>query len=226
MDITIALIFTDYIILYFIMTNVLGAGGTNESISKNITIRNLGIHDEYYKRTRYDVFSEIINYLKNYEDVKSILDIGTSFGAFVYLANKNGFICNGCDIEVDDNSNDVFLEEFNRKCIFKSEFNDIYLLDNYDLISSFNLTHIFSYDAFLYLLKMLSHKSKYCILHICESHVDLITNNCDFATFIQLFSDNNGAFCIFLKFNSKPFIEKNYKFIRSQTHVITLEDFI
>ena len=80
------------------MSNILGLGGTINALSQNITIRNLGLHNEYYKRTRYDVFSEIINYLKNYDDVKSILDIGTSFGTFVYLANKNGFICDGCDI--------------------------------------------------------------------------------------------------------------------------------
>jgi hypothetical protein len=41
-------------------TNSLGAGGTIEASSQNITIRNLGLHNEYYKRTRYDVFSEII----------------------------------------------------------------------------------------------------------------------------------------------------------------------
>ena len=109
-----------------------------------------------------------------------------------------------------------FIEEFNRECIFKFEFDNLLFLEKeYDLICSFNLTHIFEYEAFVYLLKILSIKSNYCILHFNKSNIDRIKNECNFVTFIHMFSDNNGSSCIFLKFNSKQFIEKTYKFVRT-----------
>ena len=158
-------------------TNILGLGGPSDELCNNINIRNLGLNNQYYKTTRYNTFNEIIDYIKSYSDIKTILDIASSIGIFVYLSNKQNFICEGCDIEVLDNANDIFIEEFNRECIFKFEFDNILFLEKeYDLICSFGLTHIFEYDTFVYLLKILSIKSKYCILHFNKSMIDRIMN--------------------------------------------------
>ena len=143
-------------------TYILGHGSPIQEISNGITIENLGLENLYYKTSRYDLFNEVINYIKLNTDVKIILDIATSFGTFVYLANKNDLICEGCDIEVLENANDIFIKEFDKPCIFQLEINNILSLDkNYDMICSFNLTHIFSYESFIYLLQLLSVKSKY-----------------------------------------------------------------
>ena len=57
--------------------------------------------------------------------------------------------------------------EFKEPKLFKLEFNDLHnTVCEYDIITSFNITHIFDNISMKYLIDVTSNKSKYCYLHI------------------------------------------------------------
>lgn len=97
-----------------------------------------------------------------------------------------------------------------------------YNINFYDIMTSFGITHVFVLNALLYLIKLISNKSKYCYLHIGE-HINIqdIKNYFDsqieiIDTFVENIAAGPGAniwYYIFIKFDNKINISE-YKNIK------------
>ncbi len=205
---------------------MLATGGPTELKNEmNITDDTF---DEYYTLSRLIPFNKCCEIIKKKKDIKSCLDIATSSGHFVYIANKNNIDAEGFDIEYNDTLNEPFLKEFKKKCLFKFDLNNIYKLNkHYDVITNFHLTHVFSKDAFIYLLQCLSSFCNYAYLHISDSNLQYIKtiNLIQILDVITLNINMHGVnreTWVFLKFNKKTVIDKIYKFKRPE-YIIDLE---
>lgn len=174
----------------------------------------------YYKRSRYNIFINAINRIISHNDIHTVLDLATSSGHFVFLANMKGIDCSGCDIDIAPNHNDLFLKIFQKKCIFK---HDISYIENihgkYDIITNFHLTHIFNNEAFHYLLSILSNKSKYAYLHSNTDNIHHIKKY-DFIKILKIDSfdiNMNGVdyeYFVFLEFTREVKIDEYFRLCR------------
>jgi len=197
---------------------MLASGGPQElKTEMNITDDTFG---KYYTLSRLTPFNKCCNIIKNYNDIKSCLDIATSSGHFVYIANKNDIDAEGFDIEYSEDLNLPFLKNFKKNCLFKYDLNNIHKLNkNYDIVTNFHLTHVFDIDSFIYLLQCLSNISNYGFLHISDNNLQYI-KNIDLIQILDIINVNinmNGIQIekwIFFKFKKKYKIDKIFNFIR------------
>ena len=91
----------------------------------------------------------------------------------------------------------------------------------HDIITSFNITHVFDDKSMEYLIKIISNKSKYCYLHIGPGIIDYIKKKMSsHVDIIKIFKDNinvygvNEWYYIFIKFKDKIKVDQIYQFIR------------
>lgn len=209
------------------MSTTIGAGGPKELKMKNISFN--GNNDTYYNKTRELCFIRAFKRIDEYK-IKTGLDIACSNGHSVYIANKQCLNFKGCDIEFNNEYNDIFIDTFGELKLFKLEFNDLINHNhNYDIITSFNITHVFDDKSMEYLIKIISNKAKYCYLHIDPRIIDNIKKNLSSRIdIIQIFEDDINAgpgamkwYYIFIKFKDKIKVDQIYKFIRSN-YLITI----
>ena len=75
------------------------------------------INDDYAKRTRWDLWNECIDYLKNNLNSKKILDIGGANGHFSFLCLKNGIEAYTVEPRIDmiRSTEKEFIENFGSK---------------------------------------------------------------------------------------------------------------
>ena len=161
--------------------------------------------------------------------LNNVLDLATASGHFVYLAREKGLDCYGCDIELLEKDKIFFLNKYNKDCIFQYDFNDLHILNNkYDIITSFNLTHVFDKESFLYLLKVLSNKCSYALLHISEENMQNIQeykfinviNSYRFEINMDGVTNQNW---VLLKYNQTENVEKFKKYNRDN-YLVTLSN--
>lgn len=204
-----------------------GEGGPSELTKKGIHLNKK--NNEYYVKTRENCFIKCCERIIKY-NIKSGLDLACSNGHSVFIANKKGIDFKGCDIEFDEKYNKIFIDNFNQSKLFKLEFNELINHNvNYDIITSFNITHIFDDVSMEYLINVISNKSKYCYLHINHKIIDHIKNIFkNYTDFILIFKDEVNAghgvntwYYIFIKFKTKIIIPKYKKFFRNK-QTITL----
>jgi len=185
------------------MNTFLAAGGTKELKKKGINFEDKNSMSDYYMQSRYKAFSTCCHFIKKYPDIKSCLDIATSSGHFVYVANENNIDCYGFDLEFDETNNQIFESKFHKKALFRHDLNNLLnIKNNYDIYTNFHLTHIFTYQSFLYLLKILSNKTKYAYLHINNNIIENI-KKLPFITPIEVIDNGVHGSFLFLKFKNE-----------------------
>ena len=204
---------------------ILATGGPNEL--SNIDFNKTNEYAIYYQHSRYIPFVKCCETIKKYGNIKTCLDIACSSGHFVYVANENNIDTEGFDIIFDENINNIFVEKFKKKCIFKFNLNNIIdLSKKYDIITNFHLTHVFDNNAFIYLLGCLSNKCSYAYLHISNENIISLKKTpppfIDIIEIIDLYHPNtlnNTTSWIFLKF-TKAITTPRREFIRPASMII------
>lgn len=202
------------------MTDVLGSAGQGFEVwGKNFDVR-LTEFEGYYSRTRYQQFLKGVAVLKNH-NIKSVTDIGTGMGHFVYLCEKAEITGVGLDIVVPDNINDKFLADFGKKCIFYGNFNEINTLLKFksECTTNFHLTHIFEPPALVHLLKIFSNMSKFSLIHLRQKMVDFI-KQIPFVKVLDVINMHDNDVMVFIEFTQAREISEKYKFGRAQQQIL------
>jgi len=211
----------------------LGSGDWMELKSKQVDIRSDTFYPDYVV-SRYKPFLEGVNMLKKY-GITSVIDIGTSSGHFPYLCLKNGILAKGLDISVTDECNDVFLEDFGVKVVFYGDFNGLASLcraesppDSESVTTSFNLTHIFTEDAYLYLLKLTSNMTRYAMFHTAHNQYDKLQKyaSFDFAKVIDHYDMPDCLYgrtmMVLVEFTRVQSIEPQRRFVRNGMCILSI----
>lgn len=208
---------------------MIAAGGATQLHGDGINIIGNDF-DEYYTKSRITPFKAVIESI-NELNLKTCLDLATSSGHFVYLANNNNIDCYGCDIEVLEKDKNFFKDKYNRDCLFEFDLNYLITLNKkYDIITNFHLTHVFSRDSFSYLLKVLSNKCQYACLHISQDNLKALLSN-NLVSVIKTYkfeiNMNNVAneYWVLMKFNYSDDVKEMRRYIRPD-YLIELGDLL